>query len=160
MESGRYKHGTTLVEILVVLAVIMILAGLVTGIATSIDRYSKERAVKATFSVLDAALQEYYDFTGGFPLADNPVLVPAENCEILYSALSLLPVSREVLEKISGRVIKNEFNASVVPPIYEIYDPWGTVLNYRYNSGDSFPVLKSAGPDRDWSTVADNITNR
>ena len=165
MESDTYKHGTTLVEILVVVAVIMILAGLVTGIATSIDSYSKERAVKATFSLLDAALQEYYDFTGvtggfRFPLADDPGRSASENCEILYSALSSLPVSREVLEKISGRVIKNESNASAVPPIYEIYDPWGTVLNYRYNSGDSFPVLTSAGPDRDWSTVADNTTNR
>jgi len=159
MESDNYRDGTTLVEILVVVAVIMILAGLVTGIATSIDRYSKERAVKATFSLLDAALQEYYDFTRGFPLADNPVLVPFENCEILYSALSSLPVSREVLEKISGKVIKNEFNASVVPPVYEIYDPWGTVLNYRYNSGDSFPVLTSAGPDKTFFN-GDDITNR
>jgi type II secretory pathway pseudopilin PulG len=160
MESGKYKDGTTLVEILVVIAVIMILAGLVTGIAMSIDSYAKEKGVKATFSVLDAALQEYYDFTGGFPLADDPGRSASANCEILYSALSSVPVSREVLEKISGKVIKNEFNPTAVPPIYEIYDPWGTVLNYRYNSGDSFPVLTSAGPDRNWATVADNITNR
>ena len=156
MESDNYRDGTTLVEILVVVAVIMILAGLVTGIATSIDRYSKERAVKATFSLLDAALQEYYDFTRGFPLADNPVLVPFENCEILYSALSSLPVSREVLEKISGKLIKDE---AATAGVYEIYDPWGTVLNYRYNSGDSFPVLTSAGPDKTFFN-GDDITNR
>ncbi len=160
METGRYKDGTTLVEILVVVAVIMILAGLVTGIATSIDSYSRERGVRATLSLLDAALQEYYDFTGGFPLADDPVRSPGDNCEILYSALSSLPVSREVLEKISGKLIKNEFNAGAVPPVYEIYDPWGTVLNYRYNSGDSFPVLTSAGPDKNHATDGDNITNR
>ena len=160
MESGNYKHGMTLVEILVVMAVIMILAGLVAGIGASIDSHSKEKAVKATFSLLDAALQEYYDFTGYFPVADDPAFVPAENCEILYSALSSLPGSREVLEKISEKVIKNEFNPTAVPPIYEIYDPWGTVLNYNYYSGDSFPVLTSAGPDKDHTTVGDNITNR
>ncbi|MBN2272348.1 MAG: type II secretion system protein [Sedimentisphaerales bacterium] len=161
MESGRYKDGTTLIEILVVVAVIMILAGLVTGIATSIDSYSKERAVKATFSVLDAALQEYYDFGGSFPLAVNAD--PNVNCETLYYELSSLPVSRAVLEKISGKVIKDDFK----PPklgaradFYEIYDPWGMVLNYRYNPGDSFPLLTSAGPDRNHTTVGDNITNR
>ncbi len=57
-------------------------------------------------------------------------------------------------------MIKNEFNAGAVPPVYEIYDPWGTVLNYRYNSGDSFPVLTSAGPDKNHATDGDNITNR
>lgn len=159
MESGNYKYGMTLVEILTVMAVIMILAGLVAGIATSIDSHSKEKAVRATFSLLEAALEEYRDFTGYFPLADDPVLVPAENCEILYSALSSVPGSREVLDKISEKVIKNEFNPTAVPPISEIYDPWGTVLNYRYNSGDSFPVLTSAGPNRLFND-GDDITNR
>ena len=69
MESGNYKHGTTLVEILVVLAVIIILAALVGGIGATIDRHSKEKAVKATFSLLEAALEEYRDFRGGFPVA-------------------------------------------------------------------------------------------
>jgi len=162
MESGDYKHGMTLVEILVVLVIIMILAGLVTGISMSIDRYSKERAVKATFSLLDAALQEYYDFTGGFPSAADAN--PNVNCETLYYELSSLSGSREVLEKISQKVIKNKFTPTVDPAarpgVCEIYDPWGTVLNYRYNPGDSFPVLTSAGPDTDPATAADNITNR
>ena len=155
MESGNYKHGTTLVEILVVVAVIMILAGLVAGIATTIDSHSREKAVKATFSMLDAALQEYYDFAGGFPLAANPN--PNVNSATLYAALTALPPCREILEKISEKVIKED------PPdsgIYRIYDPWGTVLNYTYTLGDSFPVLTSAGPDEDPNTTADNITNR
>jgi len=163
MESGNYKHGTTLVEILVVIAVIMILAGLVVGIGAGIDSHSKEKAVKGTFSLIEAALQEYHDFTGYFPRADNPAFVPAENCEILYSALSSLPGSREVLEKISEKVIKNEFkppDPRARPGVYEIYDPWGTVLNYSYYFGDSFPVLTSAGPDKNHTTVGDNITNR
>jgi len=158
MESGNYKHGITLVEILVVMAVIMILAGLVVGIGASIDSHSKEKAVKATFSVIEAALEEYRDFRGGFPAAADPD--PNVNSETLYYELTLLPGSREVLEKISEKVIKNEFNPTAVPPIYEIYDPWGTVLNYTYNPGDSFPVLTSAGPDKDSATVGDNITNR
>lgn len=157
MESGNNKHGTTLVEILVVMAVIMILAGLTAGIGTTIDRYSKEKAVEATLSLLDAALEEYYDFKGGFPVAVDAN--PHVNCEIMYFALSSVPGSREVLDKISDKVKKNLFNPGVVPAVYEIYDPWGTVLNYRYNSGDSFPRLTSAGPDKTFLS-GDDITNR
>jgi len=167
MESGNYKHGTTLVEILVVIAVIMILAGLVAGIGASIDSHSKEKAVKATFSLLDAALEEYYDFwrhdstRADFPVAGDPN--PLVNCETLYYELTSLPGSREVLEKISEKVIKDKFTPAVDPAarpgVYEIYDPWGTVLDYTYNSGDSFPVLKSAGPNRLFND-GDDITSR
>jgi len=153
MESGNNKHGTTLVEILVVIAVIIILAGLTAGIGTTIDRYSKGKAVEATLSLLDAALDEYKDFRGGFPVAIDAD--PRVNCETLYLALNSVPGSREVLGKISDKVKKDEFASGV----YRIYDPWGTVLNYIYNPGDSFPRLTSAGPDKTFLS-GDDITNR
>ncbi|GAJ19614.1 unnamed protein product, partial [marine sediment metagenome] len=37
MESGKYKSGTTLIEILIVVAVIMLLAGMALGVAAHID---------------------------------------------------------------------------------------------------------------------------
>jgi hypothetical protein len=42
----------------------------------------------------------------------------------------------------------------------EVTDPWGTVLEYLYMPGETFPKLISAGPDKDLTTVGDNITNR
>ena len=153
MESGKDRNGTTLIEILVVVAVIMILAGMVAGIGTTIDRHSKVKAVKGTFALLESALQEYYDFTRGFPIAADAN--PNVNCEILYAALSSLPGSREVLGKISEKVIRDEFNTDV----YRIYDSWGTVLDYTYNFGDSFPKLTSAGPNRIFND-GDDVTNR
>lgn len=163
MESGKDRNGTTLIEILVVVAVIMILAGMVAGIGTTIDRHSKAKAVKGTFALLEGALQEYYEFRGSFPLADDPARAPVENCEILYAALSSLPGSREVLEKISEKVIKDKFTPAVDPAarlgVYEIYDSWGTVLDYRYNSDDTSPKLTSAGPNRIFND-GDDVTNR
>ena len=156
MESGRYRNGTTLIEILVVVAVIMILAGIVTAVGIGIDSHSKKRAVKGTFALLEGALQEYYDFRGSFPLADDPARAPVENCEILYAAVSSLPDSRKVLERISDKIVQNKGGPTAVP---EVYDPWGTVLNYRYNSGDSFPMLTSAGPNRIFND-GDDVTNR
>jgi len=153
-------YGMTLIEMLVVVAVIMLLAGIVVGVGLGIENQSKKKAVKATFALLEAALQEYYDFTGRFPAANDAN--PNVNCEILYEALNSLPGSRRILENISEKVIHNKFNPAVVPPIYEIYDPWGTVLDYRYIAGDSFPRLISAGPDKKTGIGfdGDNITNR
>ncbi|MBN2138533.1 MAG: hypothetical protein JW720_12065 [Sedimentisphaerales bacterium] len=159
MESGRDKTGTSLLEILVVIAIIVILAGLIGVVGKGVESGSKTRAVKATFALLESALDEYYDSTGRFPAAGDPNN-PYVNCEILYSALNSLPASREVLEKISEKVIRNRFNPTVVPPVYEIYDLWGTVLDYRYEPGESFPKLISAGPDKNHLTAEDNITNR
>lgn len=157
MESGKYKHGATLVEILVVVAVIMVLAGLIAGIGMAIDSHSKEKAVKGTFSLIEAALQEYYDFTDTFPEPNVSENTIARRSEMLYRELHRIPGSREVLGKISDKVIKDK----VRPDVYSIYDPWGTVLDYRYNSsaGDSFPKLISAGPDKAFRN-GDDITNR
>ena len=158
MESGNYRNGTTLVEILIVVAVIMVLSAMVIGVGLGIDNQTKAKSLKSTFSTLEGALQEYYDFTGRYPVAAD--VDPHVNCEIMYAALNSVPDSRKVLEQLSEKVIANKFNPAAVPPVYEIYDPWGTVLNYMYNPADSFPKLISAGPDRDMAVVGDNITNR
>lgn len=170
MESVKNKKGTTLIEILVVVAALIILAAIVAGVSTGVDNQSKERGVKATFVVLEAALQEYFDFSGVYPVAMD--IDPRVNCEILYAALNSLPASRKVLEGISDKLIANKFNPLAVPAVQEIYDPWGTVINYQYNAGDAFVKLTSAGPDKkhgridpaapivDRADAADNITNR
>ena len=110
MESGKYISGTTLIEILIVVAVIMLLAGMVLGVAAHIDNQSKEKAVKATFALLESALQEYYDFRGVFPVAADAN--PNVNCEILYFELNSIPGSREVLEQISNKIIHNKLKAN------------------------------------------------
>ena len=156
MESNRYKYGFTLVEMLVVVAVIMLLAGLTIGVGSHLDTQSKERTVKSTFELLATALQEYYDFAGGFPepnVADDTVV---KRCEKLYRELYYLPGSRDILEQISGRLVRNEIEPTSVP---EIYDPWDTVLDYTYVDGDAFPELRSAGPSRIFYD-GDDITSR
>ncbi len=67
MKSYKYKHGVTLVEILVVVAIIALLATMVIGIATRIDNQSKERGLECTYALLESALQEYREYTGKFP---------------------------------------------------------------------------------------------
>jgi prepilin-type N-terminal cleavage/methylation domain-containing protein len=50
MKTRRYKHGLSLVEMLIVISVIALLATMVVGIASRIDNQSKEKLLKSTFA--------------------------------------------------------------------------------------------------------------
>jgi len=150
------KTGLTLVEMIIVVAVIAMLATMVIGIASHIDTQSKERATEATFALLEGALDEYKDFTDNFP--DANYADPNKNSEFLYEKLNSIPGSKKVLQEINDKLIQNKFEP--LAGLYEIYDLWGTVLDYRYDLNyHNFPLLKSAGKDRTFGTP-DDISNR
>jgi prepilin-type N-terminal cleavage/methylation domain-containing protein len=160
MKTRIYKHGLSLVEMLIVVGIIALLATMVIGVAGRIDNQSKEKGVKSVFVLLEGALEEYKEFQGGFPgqLLKDFVNVPAHS-EYLYGELYSIPSSRKILEKVSDSLIKHGVDTGAVPPVPEIYDPWGTPLDYRYVPGDNFPELVSAGPDKTFGN-ADDISNR
>ncbi|HUT47372.1 MAG TPA: prepilin-type N-terminal cleavage/methylation domain-containing protein [Sedimentisphaerales bacterium] len=160
MKTRRYKHGLSLVEMLIVVGVIALLATMVIGVASRIDNQAKEKGVESTFALLEGALEEYKEFRGVFPAQPLKgfVNVPAHS-EYLYGELYSIPGSRKILEKVSDSLIKHYVDTGTVPPVPEIYDPWGTALEYRYVPGDNFPELVSAGPDKIFGN-ADDITNR
>jgi len=158
MKRYKYKYGVTLVEILVVVAIIAMLATIVIGIASRINDQSKERGLESTFSLLESALQEYCEGTGKFPEQPEKNYANALiHSEYLYRELDLMPESRKILGRITDSLVKNEYGTIDTPP--EIYDPWGTVLDYGHVAGDNFPELVSAGPDKIFGT-ADDISNK
>ncbi|MHC4323326.1 MAG: prepilin-type N-terminal cleavage/methylation domain-containing protein [Planctomycetota bacterium] len=132
MKTRRYKYGLSLVEMLIVLAVIALLATMVIGITDHIQTQANERSVKSTIALLEGALEEYKEFQGYFP---GSIIE-------LYS----IPDCRKILAQIGD-------------PETAVFDPWGRPLSYRYAAGDSYPELISAGPDRKFGT-ADDITNK
>jgi prepilin-type N-terminal cleavage/methylation domain-containing protein len=147
MKTCRYKHGLSLIEMLIVLGLIAILATMVIRVASRIDDQSKEKGVESIFAMLEGALEEYKEFQGDFPI--QPVkdfTRPGSHSGYLYKELNSIPGSRKILEKISD-------DPAGIP------DPWRMPLDYRYAPGDNFPELVSAGPDRVFGN-ADDIINR
>jgi hypothetical protein len=61
-DDCKAKIGVTLLEMLIVLAVITVLVSMVVGIAARIDNQGKERLVKNTFALLGAALGQFKDY--------------------------------------------------------------------------------------------------
>jgi prepilin-type N-terminal cleavage/methylation domain-containing protein len=197
--------GLTLIEMLVVVAVIAILVTMVIGIAARIDNQSKEQLAKNTLALLDAALGQFQDYGYKyndpcyaelyFPLDCNDFPVgrlgttinralgttgavtinPAvshdtkySGSEMLFFFLNMVPECRKTLDKIDKSLI----TCGKDYPLFRFVDPWGTTLRYDYiyredladstwkDNKKTFPLITSAGPDRDFNTVTDNITSR
>ena len=193
MKSYKHKYGVTLVEMLIVLAIIALLTSMVIGIAGRISNQSKEQLTRNTFALLNAALEQFRDYEYNYPIPYSDLKFPLDcngisdadlinalgatalptgeysKSEVWYFFLTRVPESRKTLDKIDESLKQSTniiFNGKEYP-LLRILDPWGTPLQYRYyydyNSPEdkwTFPVITSAGPDRNFNTTADNITSR
>ncbi len=154
MLTRKYKTGMTLVEVLIVVAIVALLVSMVLGIATSIQDQANEKLTKETIDLLAGALEEYYEYLNAFPqiiAVDN--ITDSEN---LYAALSTVSASMEVLRRINtAQIFDGDGDGDV-----EIYDAWRQVpINYVYVPGNTFPTLVSAGIDTTFGTE-DDLSNR
>ena len=153
----------SLIEILIVIVVIAMLTTMVITVASRVETQVKEKSVESVFALLDSALQEYREFTNHFPeQKEIDYANAAKHSEYLYGELQAVPAAQKILQKIDRSLIKNQYSAAGVPTAQtapEIHDPWGTPLDYRYVTGDNFPRLISAGPDKTFGTK-DDVTNK
>jgi len=104
MEARRSKPAFTLIEMLVVIAIIAILVSVVVGLARRMDNQGKERLTKSTIALLGNALEQFRDFgyqyansyyaEFHFPLDCNDYPNPKGILEdVLRDALDLAPGS-------------------------------------------------------------------
>ncbi len=159
MRKYKYKLGLTLIEMVIVLGIIALLVSMIITLVSRFDNQAKEKGLECTLVLLESALQEYYEFTDSFPQqSEDNYSNAAAHSEYLYQELLSIPQSRTMLDKIKDSLIENKHGASDTPP--EIYDPWGTTLDYIYNPGDNFPLLVSAGKDKTFGTNDDILSGK
>jgi len=175
MTRAQFKPGVTLVEMLVVLAIITLLATIVYKATSGLGNQSQERRQQQAFIMLDSALEEYYEVKGQFPESGIKPAVDADDSEWndwrgrnvnrLYGALYSVPSARSLLLKLAPKQLDPWQGAQNA--VHQIYDVWGMVLSYEWTKGDAFPILTSAGPDKGFgdmkgrqSEARDNVTNR
>ncbi len=105
---------------------------------------------------------------------------PAWSSEALYYFLNRSPNAAAILGALMDQAVSNK-DASGRPLVIEIptggtaydlirfVDAWGMPIRYEYTPKDpadpsapyhQFPFLTSAGPDKDFTTTDDNITNQ
>ncbi|MHC4171266.1 MAG: type II secretion system protein, partial [Planctomycetota bacterium] len=85
MKTRRNNYGFTLIEMLVVVALVAILASMVIGVASHLDAKAKENSVEGTLLLLDGALEEYREFKDRFPeQLEQNFANAAAHSELLY----------------------------------------------------------------------------
>jgi type II secretory pathway pseudopilin PulG len=153
MMDLRHNSGVTLVEILVVLGIIMVLAAIVVTVTFRVESQAKENALRNAFALVGGSLREYYDAQGQFPPQPERNTANAlAHVESMVLALRSVPASRQVLDKLNPTWVRREAGTAGVQ---SLRDPWGTVMDYVYAPGNTFPELISAGPDRLFGTGDD-----
>lgn len=163
MKRKQNKIGLTLVEILVAIAIIAILAAGLYSVSNYIEKQAQIKLTESTIEILSTAIEQYHDFYGKFPDVNDNNGIPADcdRCmERLYYRLSLAPDAKNILNQINSSMIVNVYKDEGPNIFPEIVDAWGTDFKYIYNSGDNFPLIESAGPDKDFNKTADNISSK
>jgi len=159
MAERHDNRALTLIEMMVVLAIIVLLAGLVVTLTLRVDSQSKEGALDNAFALLNTSLREYYQQKDTFPEQTERNSANAlAHIELMTQMLRSVPDSRHVLDQLNPALLRSDAGVATA---LELKDPWGTVLDYIYDpsAGDSFPELVSAGPDKRFGT-ADDISSK
>jgi prepilin-type N-terminal cleavage/methylation domain-containing protein len=119
MRTRAYKSGFTLIEMLLVVAIIAILVSMVVGVAKRIDDQSKERLCRNSIALLGNALEQFRDFGYEYKSPDYADLAFPLDCNNLSttnlnSYLNLEIVLRNAIYPPSSVTFVN---------IYGAYDP-------------------------------------
>ena len=151
-ETERSRAAFTIIELIAVITIIGILAGLTLGAAGAVRRHGATYTAKAEVAALQAACDRYFADNNAYPFGtddptrtNNPAGATALFTNLLGSAnLRVAPSSKRYFEPKPMMVFTNS------SPNYFI-DPWGYAYGYNSN-GTNAPLI--------WSTAGGGSTNR
>lgn len=161
------KRAFTLIELLMVIAVIMILAGITFGVFTGVKNAQTRTAAKAELAALTQALEQFKVRNGDYPWVDGDPSKAEENGKILFQALvgwmqfsgsgtstqfesktsvpATGPVAYIDISKLTYAdpsqpdALNPEINPASAPSSYVFLDPWGNPYVYLYGKSASDP---------------------
>lgn len=164
MPTRRGSAGFTLIEVITVITIILILAGLVVSGAGFVkDRQANEKA-RVQIALISKALEEYKLDAGSYPSTDDSADGSGQS-KILFNALyfdALSDTAKKLyLAELDPAVGKQKWTSGTASITTKIVDPWG--VEYRYRTAiksDGASNNSTQNPDFDlWSSGKDKLTN-
>ena len=159
MRKLKYTQAFTLIEFMVVMAIIMIVAGMMVGVGSSARNRARKAKAESMIASLEVAISMFNYDTGLYPPNTAGVMTPIG---VVYDRLT------NETDYGPGVLIPGwegpymEFNSEDIAS-GEVIDPWGTPYDYdrdtRSNNLSTFD-LYSYGPNKtDDSGGEDDIIN-
>jgi prepilin-type N-terminal cleavage/methylation domain-containing protein len=153
--AASARAAFTLLEVLVVITIVAILAGIVIAVGRRAAEAGKTARARAELAVLSAALENYKRTYGEYPRTDDG----ARLVQALIGRKG--PTDRDIAGRSLLEVARFTFANSADPfinPAAVLVDPWGQPYVYACQTMASWSnsgyVLYSAGPDgRDFSRL-------
>lgn len=149
------KRAFTLVELLTVIAIIAILAGLVLSTAGYIQNKAARSRAEAEIAAMEAALESYKADNGIYPEAKDRTTSASANNAVLLTALFKG-------DKVYMEFKPNQLDPANVSTATKIIDPWGVAYNYQSpgsNNEASFDLWSTAGTTTGTNSTVDDIKN-
>lgn len=134
MRRRHRRAGFTLMEILLVTAILVALASMATFAFVSLQRSSLSRAARTEIGVLANACQMYHASASTFP-----------------QTLQDLKVNPQGMDKTT-------WGGPYIDASKDFNDPWQMEYRYQPDPANDAVVITSAGPDKQFDT-ADDISN-
>ncbi len=134
---GWGRDGFTLVEIMIVVAILAVVAVGLVGLNSHLETQNRIALTEHCLEILSKAVAEFHDITGHFPVdawldidatpgiddetgsringavLDDPSVVPEPN-ELLYLQLSLLPQTREIIANLPEKLLEEPLSGATV----------------------------------------------
>ena len=159
----------TLIELMVVITIIIILAGLVVGGMEYANQRSASEKAKTQIALLSKGIEEYKLDMGGYPPTNNitgtlTTSAGSSTSAIIFNALYFAPLSanqRIYLPELDPATSKQGWTTGASSNATIITDPWGNQYCYRSAISATGATNNSTiNPDFDlWSMGKDGKTD-
>lgn len=163
------KAAFTLIELMVVITIIVILAGLVVGGMEYANQRSAAEKAKTQIALLSKGIEEYKLDMGAYPATDNisgslTTSAGSSTSSIIFNALYWTPASgnqRIYLPELDPATTKQGWTTGTASATTTITDPWGNQYCYRSATSATGATNNSTiNADFDlWSMGKDGKTN-
>ncbi len=137
VSAGRVGGAFTLVEIVIVMAIMLILAGLVFTVVRTIYLRTRERSTRAEIKILDMGLAKYRQDFGAYP-PDDVTLVGGSAPNGMNEALAHF-LCRRIVQGANtygpySMIGEGRFEDSDGDGFRELRDPCGSLYQYAENA--------------------------